>query len=178
MVGDKIKRSAAIRVLREAGCPEEVIRHLLAVESVALDLAKRIRANGYRINLGVVSCGALLHDIGRARTHGITHGVEGARILRRLGLQKFARFAECHLGSGIPAEEAREIGLPHRDFIPRTLEEKVVTYADKLVAGGRRIPYQRALKEFDSRLGPAHPAKKRFKELHAEIEKFLRPVEG
>jgi uncharacterized protein len=178
MFGEEIKRDVVLRTLREVGCSGAVIRHSLAVERVALDLAKRIRANGHEINLGIVSTGALLHDIGRARTHGITHGIEGMKILKRLGLRRFVRFAECHLGSGIPAAEAREAGLPARDFVPRTLEEKVVTYADKLVAGGRRIPYQQVLREFESKLGPAHPAKERFEKLHAEIEVLLKSGEG
>jgi uncharacterized protein len=147
------------------------------VERIALELAKQIRAQGHEINLGVVSIGALLHDIGRARTHGITHGIEGTKILKRLGLRRFIRFAECHLGSGIPAIEAKEAGLPPRDFIPRTLEEKVVAYADKFVVGGKKISYQEVLREFDSKLGSNHPAKERFQKLHAEIKALLKPGE-
>jgi len=166
-------REEALRALREAGCSREVIRHSLAVERISLRLARRIRANGHKLDLRLVSLGALLHDIGRARTHGIRHGVEGAKILRGLGLSKFARFAERHLGAGIPAEEARELGLPARDFMPRTLEEKVVTYADKLAVGHRAISYEGALEWFKSDLGAMHPALERFKILHTETQKLL-----
>lgn len=168
-----IGREKALRVLGEAGCSEKVIRHCVTVERTALALAKRISSRGHKLDLRLVSLGALLHDIGRARTHGITHGIEGAKILRKLGLGKFARFAECHLGAGIPANEARELGLPARDFVPRTLEEKVVTYADKLAMGGRRTSYARALEWFRLELGPEHPALERFKLLHEEIQKLL-----
>ncbi|MDI6642842.1 MAG: TIGR00295 family protein [Candidatus Hodarchaeaceae archaeon] len=165
-----IGREDALRALREAGCSKEVIWHCLAVERTALSIAKQIRTNGHKIDLKLVSRGALLHDIGRTKTHGIMHGVEGARILRNIGLRGFVRFAECHLGAGIPASEAKELGLPARDFIPRTLEEKVVTYADKLAMGRRRTSYERALEWFRSELGPKHPAVERFKKLHLEIE--------
>ncbi|MFQ6130372.1 MAG: TIGR00295 family protein, partial [Candidatus Hadarchaeaceae archaeon] len=151
------------------------IRHSLAVERISLRLARRIRANGHKLDLRLVSLGALLHDIGRARTHGIRHGVEGAKILRGLGLGKFARFAERHLGAGIPAGEARELGLPARDFMPRTLEEKVIAYADKLVMGHRMASYEQALDWFRSELGPKHPALNRFKALHREIQKMAGP---
>lgn len=165
----------ALRALREAGCSREVIQHCLAVERISLRLARRIRENGHKLDLRLVSLGALLHDIGRARTHGIRHGVEGTKILRGLGLSKFARFAERHLGAGIPAGEARELGLPARDFIPRTLEEKVIAYADKLVIGRRTASYERALDWFKSELGPEHPALGRFKALHREIQKMAAP---
>ncbi len=169
------EREEALRALRKAGCLREVIRHSLAVERISLRLARRIRANGHKVDLRLVSLGALLHDIGRARTHGIRHGVEGANILRGLRLSKFARFAECHLGAGIPTEEAKELGLPARDFIPRTLEEKIITYADKLVMGHRVASYRRTLDWFRSELGPGHPALDRFKALHREIQKMVAP---
>lgn len=167
-------RDEALRALREAGCSREVIRHSLAVERISLRLARRIRANGHKLDLKLVSLGALLHDIGRARTHSIRHGVEGAKILRGLGLSKFARFAECHLGAGIPAGEAKELGLPARDFIPRTLEEKVIVYADKLVMGRSTTSYERARDWFKSELGQTHPALDRFKALHADIQRLLK----
>ncbi len=168
------KREDALRVLREAGCSREVIRHCLAVERISLRLARRIRANGHKLDLKLVSLGALLHDIGRARTHGIMHGVEGAGMLRDLGLGNFARFAECHLGAGIPAGEAKQLGLPARDFMPCTLEEKVVAYADKLVMGHCTASYERALDWFRSELGSEHPALDRFKSLHAEVQGLLK----
>ena len=167
-------REEALRTLREAGCSKEVIRHSLAVERISLSLARRIRANGHKLDLKLVSLGALLHDIGRSRTHDIRHGVEGAKILRELGLSKFAKFAERHLGAGIPAEEAKELGLPARNFIPRTLEEKTVTYADKLVMGHRAASYERALNWFKSELGQTHPALDRFKALHEDIQSLLK----
>ncbi len=167
-----IGREDALRALREAGCSNKVIKHCLTVERAALSIAKQIRANGHKIDLKLVSLGALLHDIGRTKTHGIMHGVEGAKILQKRGLHGFVRFAECHLGAGIPVGEAKELGLPARDFIPRTLEEKVVTYADKLAMGGRRTSYGRALDWFRSELGPKHPAIERFKALHEEIQKL------
>ena len=166
------EREKAITALRNAGCSKRIIQHCLAVERTALGLARKIVSRGHNLDLRLVSLGALLHDIGRARTHGIGHGVEGARILRELGMGRFARFAERHIGAGIPAQEAKELGLPARDFLPRTIEEKVVTYADKLVMGGRRTSYRRALEWFRSELGPEHPAIKRFEELHREMEKL------
>jgi uncharacterized protein len=167
-----LNHEQALRVLREAGCSPEVIKHSLAVERKALEVAKRISENGHAVDLKLLELGALLHDIGRSKTHGIMHGIRGAEILRGKGLNKFVGFAESHIGAGIPASEAKELGLPERDFVPRTFEEKIVAYADKLVAGAESVPFEEARKQFEIQLGVNHPALKRLDALHAEIQKL------
>jgi uncharacterized protein len=140
---------------------------------MAVKIAKKMEKNGHDIDLKSVSMGALLHDIGRAKTHGIEHGVAGAETLRKMGLGKFAKFAENHIGAGIPAAEAKELGLPAKDFMPRTIEEKVVAYADKMIGGKREISYEEAVRWFETELGKDHPALKRFEALHSEIKKLM-----
>ena len=167
-----LTRGQALHVLQEAGCSPEVIKHSLAVERKALEIAKRISENGHAVDLKLVELGAILHDVGRARTHGIEHGVRGAEILRRKGLGKFAGFAEGHIGAGIPASEAKELGLPERDFMPRTLEEKIVAYADKLVVGATSVYFGEAKEQLKAQLGVGHPALERLDALHAEIQKL------
>jgi uncharacterized protein len=162
-------REEALELLRKAGCSEEVIEHCKAVERVATRLAQEI-SRFRKVNIEEVIIGSLLHDIGRARTHGIRHGVEGGEILRKMGAGKFAHFAENHIGAGIPAEEAERLGLPRRDFLPSTLEEKIVAYADKLVVGNKVVPFEEVLEMFRKELGEGHPAIERLKALHEEIE--------
>ncbi|MCD8282643.1 MAG: HD domain-containing protein [Prevotella sp.] len=96
---------------------------------------------------------AMLHDIGIIRCDApgihcfgtepyIRHGICGARMLLDDGweqyfpldlLKRWARVCERHTGSGLTAEEIRaeRLPLPERDFLPETLEEQVVCYADK-----------------------------------------------
>lgn len=94
---------------------------------------------------------AMLHDIGvglcdapSIHCHGteayIRHGILGARILRAEGLPRHARVAERHTGSGITAGYIREKGLPlpQEDFLPETVEEKLICYADKFFSKSRR----------------------------------------
>jgi len=145
------------------------VRHCLAVERKALELARRARERGVRVDLELVSLGALLHDVGRSVTHGVGHGVEGGRILREEGLPELARFAENHVGAGIPREEAKELGLPDRDFLPTTVEEKLVAYADKLVEGEGEVEFGEILRRFERELGPDHPALSRLRKLHEEV---------
>ena len=42
---------------------------------------------------------------------------------------------EKHIGAGITPDEAIENNLPDRNYIPETLEEKIVAHADNLVHG-------------------------------------------
>ncbi len=87
---------------------------------------------------------ALLHDIGMIRTWApdigcrgaspyILHGTLGAAMLEAEGLVRHARVCERHTGAGLSAGDiiAADLPLPHRDFLPETLEEKVICYADK-----------------------------------------------
>ncbi|MGB2582023.1 MAG: tRNA (cytidine(56)-2'-O)-methyltransferase, partial [Thermoplasmata archaeon] len=46
---------------------------------------------------------------------------------------------ERHIGAGILEGEAVALGLPERDYVPETLEEKIVSHADNLIAGDRRV---------------------------------------
>jgi uncharacterized protein len=157
----------ARRILKENNTPQNVVEHCSTVSVFASELAEKIKANGHEIDVDFVKTSALLHDIGRCRTHGIRHGLEGANILK--DLPEYARVCECHIGAGISKDEAMKLGLPPEDYIPRTLEEKVVCYADKLVEGDKRVKSDRTIRKFRQRLGPDHPTIGRIIELDREI---------
>jgi len=124
-----------IELLQECGCSEEVIEHSRAVRDIAVKIAQKTGAD-----LKLVEAGALLHDIGRSKTHGIMHGVEGVKIGKKIGLPiSIILIIERHLGAGIPKEEAVKLGLPEKDYLPETIEEKIVAHADNLVQNGTRI---------------------------------------
>jgi uncharacterized protein (TIGR00295 family) len=118
-----------IELLRKSGCSKVVINHCKAVRDVAVKIAEKANAD-----VKLVEASALLHDIGRSKTHGIRHAVEGVKIAKMLGLpEKIVKIIERHIGGGLPAEEAKKLGLPAKDFIPETLEEKIVCHADSLI---------------------------------------------
>ena len=86
----------------------------------------------------------MLHDIGIFRCHApsihchgtepyIKHGAIGAELLRAEGFVRHARVAERHTGTGLTRQEIvrQQLPLPPQDFIPETLEEQIVCYADK-----------------------------------------------
>ncbi|KXA91799.1 hypothetical protein AKJ63_00845 [candidate division MSBL1 archaeon SCGC-AAA259D18] len=164
-----ISAEQALYILSEEGCSPEVIRHSLAVSRKSAEIARKISENGHDVDLELVKVGSILHDIGRSRTHGISHGVEGSRILRGRGLEELANFAERHLGAGITAEEAEKLNIPTKNYLPSSLEEKIVTYTDNLLRGDEVISLEEALEELRRELGPEHPSLKRFREIHEEL---------
>jgi uncharacterized protein (TIGR00295 family) len=124
-----------LSLLREAGCSDDVVAHCESVAATAVKIAERCGAC-----IPLVEAGALLHDIGRSRSHSIDHAVEGASLARGLGLpDPIVRMIERHIGAGLLKAEAVSLGLPARDFVPETLEEKIVAHADNLTAGRRRV---------------------------------------
>jgi uncharacterized protein len=133
-------RDDAVKLLEESGCAPNVIQHCREVASLAIEVAVNIKIAGHEVNLELVEVGALLHDLGRCRTHGITHAVEGFELAKSSGVEpEVAEILKRHIGAGISKEEARQLGLPEDDYFPRSLEEKIVTHADNLVKGTKRI---------------------------------------
>ncbi len=136
-----------LSLLKEAGCSEQVICHCQAVRDVALKIAEKTATNQL-----LVEAGALLHDIGRSKSHGIDHAIIGARIARELGLSEaIIKIIEHHIGAGLSSATAKSLGLPATDFMPQTLEEKIVCHADNLIDDCSRqsieIEVERALQE-------------------------------
>ena len=83
-------------------------------------------------DIGVVLCDApKIHCLGEHAY--IEHGYLGAEILRREGLPKHAHIAERHTGTGITIEQImrEQLPIPLQDYTPRTLEERLICYADK-----------------------------------------------
>jgi uncharacterized protein len=138
---DRAKRSPE-ELLQMAGCSRKVIAHCRAVRDCACEYAARCPDADYSL----VETGAWLHDIGRSIDHSIRHAQAGADLLRSWGFpEPVARIVECHLGAGLTSEECVALGLDARDCMPRTIEEKIVTHADNLIAGTTRVTIEESL---------------------------------
>ena len=54
-------------------------------------------------------------------------------MLRAEGFERHARVCERHTGAGLSLNDivGQNLPLPHQDFLPVTLEEQLICYADK-----------------------------------------------
>lgn len=152
-------------IINEYYKENEPLKRILLIHSQSVaQRALRIVSSHPELKLDrqFVEEGAMLHDIGifrcdapRIACYGkepyIRHGVEGAELMRSLGYPRHARVCERHTGAGITLKEIerRNLPLPHQDFLPETLEEQVICYADKFYSKshmGRERTIEEAIK--------------------------------
>jgi uncharacterized protein len=161
-----------VEVLVKTGCSAEVVSHCRRVSQLAVSLAEQLTQP---VDRELVRVGGLLHDIGRSRTHGIEHAIAGVEVGRSLGLsEQLLLIIERHIGAGITAAEAVRLGLPRKDYLPQSREEKIVSYADNLTSGVRQMPFHEALDRFIRILGPDHEGVALFRKQHEEIRKWMK----
>ena len=68
-------RSEVLALMRELGASAEVVDHSLKVLKVAGSIVDDLRAKGVQLDSELVLIGALVHDLGRSRTHALRHGL-------------------------------------------------------------------------------------------------------
>ncbi|HMK48331.1 MAG TPA: HDIG domain-containing protein [Methanocella sp.] len=164
-----MKPGEAIALLKKYGVGEGVIDHVKKVRNYAMEIARDIDCDRE-----LVEAGALLHDIGRSRSHGMDHAVIGAGILREEGVdERIVRIVERHIGAGISKEEAPQWGLPPKDYIPETIEEKIVCHADNMIGSKERISIHDAVSVARENWTPG--GQRRLKQFHFEV---FKPHEG
>lgn len=123
------------------------LRHILITHStLVMERAVRIcdAHPELHIDLQFVIEAAMLHDIGIFRCHApsihcrgtepyICHGRLGAELMRAEGFPRHARVCERHTGAGLSCHDivSQHLPLPAQDFLPETIEEQLICYADK-----------------------------------------------
>ena len=147
-----------IEILKKEKTPHNVIDHSIAVCKKACEIAE----NFPEADLDIIQKGALLHDIGRSRTHGITHAVEGVKI-------DVLNVIERHIGAGITKKEAKELNLFEKSYVPETLEEKIVAHADNLISGTEEVDVDFVIKKWKSRMDNPDDNIKRLIKLDEEL---------
>ncbi len=119
-----------------------LLRHSRDVADKALAIADRHPE--LHLDRRFLEEGAMIHDIGvfmcdaqGIHCHGtepyIRHGIIGGLLLRAEGFSAHARVCERHTGTGLTRKNIYELSLPlpDEDFLPETMEEQVICYADK-----------------------------------------------
>lgn len=153
-----------IALLWDVGCKKRVVVHCATVRAVAEEIAKGIPD----ADMNLVVAGALLHDIGRSQDHSILHASIGARILEERGYPSaLVEIVRKHTGAGLDAQDVQELGIPPGDYIPHTLEEKIVAHADNLVSDNHVVPHQYSVDKL--RAKGADRGADRIEALHQEL---------
>lgn len=156
------------------------LRHCRQVADLALAINDRRKLG---LDPTLVKSAAMLHDIGIFLTdadaidcHGsepyIRHGIMGAALLRSEDVdEQIARVAERHTGTGITNEEIDQmkLPLPHGDYMPQTLLERLICYADKFYSKTNLDSAKPLEKVRASMLRHSQPTLDRFDLLHSEF---------
>lgn len=120
------------------------------------------------VNRELITAGALLHDLGRARDHTIRHAAIGAQMAEELGIpEDVTEIIKRHTGAGLDEEDIEAFGLPPGDYYPRTIEQKIVAHADNLVSDSVVVPHRVPVDKL--RAKGAFAGAKRIIELHEEL---------
>jgi tRNA (cytidine56-2'-O)-methyltransferase len=171
---DALRRRAWER-LAAAAPPPWVLGHARAVEGLAAAFCDAAEAQGLEPDRGVALPGALLHDVGRSRTQDVRHASLGAAMLRADAPPawdpRLVLTVERHTGAGIDADEAAALGLPVKDYTPRSLEERIVAHADNLYSGDRRLTLAQVREKYLAKGLPKAWA--RIERLHASLGREL-----
>ena len=157
-----------------------LITHSRCVADKALSVARECGLDD-RIDRQFVVDAAMLHDIGVVECDApgihcfgtlpyIRHGIAGSEILEREGLDnRYCRVCERHTGAGISREDIRiqNLPLPDKDFLPETLEEKLICYADKFFSKSSHPETEKSLERvMASMRRHGDETEKRFLDLH------------
>jgi uncharacterized protein len=171
-VSELPNREQAIQLLRKYRCAKKVVSHCKAVAALAKETAEALKKKGLDVDVDLVEIGALLHDLGRSKTHSVNHVVVGAEIGENQGLpEKVLCIIKRHMGGGVTSSEASKLGWPEDKYIPNTLEEKIVSYADKLIGSSERVPIEETITRL--REEKLDGAAERVQKLHNEIVGLL-----
>ena len=169
-------------------------RRLLKIHGrLVADKALRIAERMDRLNpdLAFIEEAALLHDIGIILTSApslscfgehpyVCHGVLGRALLESEGLIQHALVCERHVGVGITPDDIRRQGLPlpKRDMLPLSIEEQIISYADKFYSkNGISAETEKTIADIIESLAPYGEDKvQRFNQWVTLFENGSKPV--
>jgi uncharacterized protein len=146
-----------------------VLVHSRGVQKYALEVARKVNRNPAvkrKADVGFIKIACILHDIGRfavppGKNSG-AHGYFGGQILKKEGLDnRFVRVCETHIGYWVTKEDVlrRKMPIPAKNYKPRSVEEKIISYVDKLVLYSRRIKIDTVVRRYEKEMGKKYAAK-------------------
>lgn len=157
-------RKKCLDLLKKYQVPNNILSHTFQVNRVAVFLAKKLKERGEKVNLKLVDAASLLHDLDKHMTldekHG--HGKKAGEILEKLGYKEVADIVRKHITTSILKDP------------PKTLEEKLVYYADMRVLRDKIVSLEERFQYLRERYGKLSP--KVMKEIN-QAEPIVKELE-
>jgi HD superfamily phosphohydrolase YqeK len=145
-----------------------IIKHSQAVAKLGVFLAQRLVEQGIPVNVDLVECACLLHDIFRVCEFPLEDFSRFEQKVTEEDKDKWRELKEQH--GGVRHEDAacaylkdaypilaqtirkhRYTAIVDKDDMPRTFEEKLVYYADKRAMHDKIVPLRERLDEAHKR---------------------------
>ncbi|HEY4692615.1 MAG TPA: HAD-IA family hydrolase [Bellilinea sp.] len=135
--------------LAEQGASANLVVHVDMVAALAYQMAVWLRQAGEQVNPVLAHRGGLLHDLVKipALAVRVDHGQMAADLLIERAQPELAEIARRHILFNLVDDRLR----------PRTWEEKLVYYADKLVESSQIVSFQERLTALRERYKIATP---------------------
>ncbi len=161
--------------MRARALPHTLLLHSQSVAAAAYLMAIWLRQNGEAVDPILAHRGGLLHDLAKVApvATGIpppNHGEAAARLLSTYGQPELAEIARRHILFSLNDPQAG----------PRTWEEKLVYFADKLVEGSQVVPFEERLQalrrryHYEEEVHPISEIVPALENLQAEICQAIR----
>lgn len=124
----------------------DAYRFLLSHAQMVTEKALTVAQNVIHLSpdMKFIEEAGMLHDIGIFMTYAphlgcfgdkpyICHGYLGRELLEKEGFPRHAIVCETHVGVGLTVDDIRDKGfpIPLRDMTPKSIEEKIICFADK-----------------------------------------------
>lgn len=135
-----------------------LVSHSSLVTEKALKIAQKRKE--LLPDLKFIEEAAMLHDIGIFRTNApnlycfgeypyLCHGYLGCELLTKEGFPEHGLVCERHTGVGITIEqiEAEQLPLPFRNFLPISVEEQIICFADKFYSKSGDLSREKTVSE-------------------------------
>lgn len=187
-LSSNMNKKEITKIYQEFQVPKHIIAHMKVVAKVANKLAKKIKQKGKKIDEELIENAALLHDVVRyvdfknikkedpdcwknlwEKYHEIGHEKAMAKILQKKGENELAKLIARHGFFSI--------------WKLKTLEEKILYYADKRVDHDKIVPLHARFEEGKKRnMSPEDnpqliiDTEKKVFELEQELVKILGEI--
>jgi len=153
-----------LELFQEYKVPKNIFQHCLKVRKVAVFLAQKLKETGININLELVNCLALLHDLFKVvaleklepnQYYNFQYSEEEIAMWKQLR-EKYVGMHECDVAYLVFKDQFPELARSIRDVSNpfkenKSIEENIAHYADWRILNNKIISLQERLIDLQKR---------------------------